>query len=227
MELAGIHTNGQSAREWRMASPRTSEHAYLEAEHAALVQRDLRKALGARDPVPACGCVRCRVLALLDRGEIDAGAPDVLLAIVLPELAAQLPIERHRAAEETAIQWCECTGLELPEAGTLVELAALIPGARRAPQTARALGRSLPVEEARRASIVEVCADLGIDLRRSGQSWRGSCPFHDSQSGKSFTVDSRRRLWYCFSCGIGGDVIDLYLRAHGVGFVDAVRALAS
>jgi hypothetical protein len=51
------------------------------------------------------------------------------------------------------------------------------------------------------------------------------CPLH-RDSNPSLSVDHERGLWHCFGCGKGGDVISLYMELHGVGFVDAVRALS-
>ena len=45
-----------------------------------------------------------------------------------------------------------------------------------------------------------------VQLRKAGKSWMGKCPFHDDQT-PSLSVSPEKQLFYCFSCGKGGDVI--------------------
>src|SRR2546427_4714114 len=43
---------------------------------------------------------------------------------------------------------------------------------------------------------------------RSGR-YRGRCPIHQGEGREAFHVDVRRKIFHCFSCGAGGDVLDL------------------
>lgn len=43
-------------------------------------------------------------------------------------------------------------------------------------------------------------------LRRVGRRWNGLCPFHVERS-PSFSVNGEEGLYYCFGCGVRGDVI--------------------
>jgi DNA primase len=43
---------------------------------------------------------------------------------------------------------------------------------------------------------------------RSGR-YRGRCPIHQGEGRDAFHVDVRRKIFHCFSCGAGGDVLDL------------------
>jgi len=43
---------------------------------------------------------------------------------------------------------------------------------------------------------------------RSGR-YRGRCPIHQGEGCDAFHVDVRRKIFHCFSCGAGGDVLDL------------------
>ena len=94
--------------------------------------------------------------------------------------------------------------------------------------TSRRKGRPrdpLPVVEARVAPILEVATRLGLgEPTRRGKEWAVCCPFHDDHR-PSLTL-SEDGLWYCFPCGMGGDVIELYRRTTGCSFADAVRELA-
>ena len=53
----------------------------------------------------------------------------------------------------------------------------------------------------------------------------GLCPFHDERS-PSFSVDPTEKLYHCFGCGVGGDVIKFVEEKEGLAFPDAVEALA-
>jgi DNA primase len=73
--------------------------------------------------------------------------------------------------------------------------------------------------------IVEVISAY-TDLRRSGGArFTGLCPFHDERS-PSFSVDPQEKLYHCFGCGVGGDVFRFVEEKEGLGFPEAVEALA-
>ena len=50
------------------------------------------------------------------------------------------------------------------------------------------------------------------------------CPLHN-ESTASFTVYKEQNSWYCYGCGQGGDVIELYQQLHECNFKEAVRDL--
>jgi DNA primase len=74
------------------------------------------------------------------------------------------------------------------------------------------------------ADIVEIISDY-TDLRRSGARFTGLCPFHDERT-PSFSVDPQEKLYHCFGCGVGGDVIKFVEEKQGLTFPEAVEALA-
>jgi DNA primase len=74
------------------------------------------------------------------------------------------------------------------------------------------------------ADIVEVIS-VHTDLRRQGARWVGLCPFHDERT-PSFSVDGQEKLYHCFGCGVGGDVIKFVEEKDGLGFAEAVELLA-
>ncbi|HUC00016.1 MAG TPA: DNA primase [Solirubrobacterales bacterium] len=74
------------------------------------------------------------------------------------------------------------------------------------------------------ADIVEVIS-AHTDLRRQGARWVGLCPFHEERTG-SFSVDAQEKLYHCFGCGVGGDVIKFVEEKEGLGFAEAVEVLA-
>jgi len=70
--------------------------------------------------------------------------------------------------------------------------------------------------------IVEVIRDR-ISL---SPSLRARCPFH-ADKNPSFSVNARGQYFYCFGCGVGGDVIKFLLLYEGNCFMEVVRELAS
>jgi len=74
------------------------------------------------------------------------------------------------------------------------------------------------------ADIVEVVS-AHTDLRRQGARWVGLCPFHEERT-PSFSVDAQEKLYHCFGCGVGGDVIKFVEEKEGLGFTEAVELLA-
>ena len=74
------------------------------------------------------------------------------------------------------------------------------------------------------ADIAEVVSAY-TDLRRAGQRLQGLCPFHEERT-PSFSVDPREKLYHCFGCGVGGDVIKFVEEKEGLAFAEAVDALA-
>jgi DNA primase len=73
------------------------------------------------------------------------------------------------------------------------------------------------------ADIVEIVSAY-TDLRRAGERFTGLCPFHEERT-PSFSVDAREKLYHCFGCGVGGDVIKFVEEKEGLAFPDAVEAL--
>ncbi|HVD86968.1 MAG TPA: DNA primase [Solirubrobacterales bacterium] len=74
------------------------------------------------------------------------------------------------------------------------------------------------------ADIVEVVS-AHTDLRRQGARYVGLCPFHEERT-PSFSVEPQEKLYHCFGCGVGGDVIKFVEEKEGMGFAEAVELLA-
>jgi DNA primase len=74
------------------------------------------------------------------------------------------------------------------------------------------------------ADIVEIVSAY-TDLRRVGERWTGLCPFHEERT-PSFSVDAHEKLYYCFGCEAGGDVIKFVREQEGLSFPEAVETLA-
>ena len=74
------------------------------------------------------------------------------------------------------------------------------------------------------ADIVEVIG-AHTDLRRQGARMVGLCPFHEERT-PSFSVDPQEKLYHCFGCGEAGDLFKFVMEKEGLGFVEAIEALA-
>ena len=74
------------------------------------------------------------------------------------------------------------------------------------------------------ADIVEVVS-AHTDLRRQGARYVGLCPFHEERT-PSFSVEPTEKLYHCFGCGVGGDVIKFVEEKDGLSFTEAVEMLA-
>ena len=75
------------------------------------------------------------------------------------------------------------------------------------------------------ADIVQVVQEY-VSLRKSGAVFKGLCPFH-SEKSPSFHVNRDKGFFHCFGCGVGGDVFKFLELQEKLGFVDAVKHLAS
>ncbi|MCR5116341.1 MAG: DNA primase [Lachnospiraceae bacterium] len=81
------------------------------------------------------------------------------------------------------------------------------------------------VEEVRlRNDIVDVIGS-SVRLTRKGSSYFGLCPFHNEKS-PSFSVSPSKQIFYCFGCGVGGNVISFVMKYENYTFSEAVKFLA-
>ena len=60
-----------------------------------------------------------------------------------------------------------------------------------------------------RYDILDVAANLGIDLRRVGSTFRANSIAHDGGGENAFTVYPDSNSWFDFKLNFGGDIVDL------------------
>ncbi len=72
--------------------------------------------------------------------------------------------------------------------------------------------------------IVDLVSEY-LTLKRGGSHYKGLCPFHQEKT-PSFTVNPSLQIYKCFGCGKGGNAVGFLMEAEGLGFPQAVRALA-
>ncbi|MBP3706238.1 MAG: DNA primase [Clostridia bacterium] len=64
-----------------------------------------------------------------------------------------------------------------------------------------------------------------VNLKRRGKNLVGLCPFHNEKT-PSFTVYPENGSFYCFGCGVGGDVFSFTKLMENLDYIDAVKLLA-
>lgn len=75
-----------------------------------------------------------------------------------------------------------------------------------------------------RSDLAEVASNY-VSLKRSGKNLVGLCPFH-SEKSPSFNIYPDNGSFYCFGCGVGGDVITFVRRIENLDYMEAIRFLA-
>ncbi|MDH4323458.1 MAG: DNA primase [Betaproteobacteria bacterium] len=76
-----------------------------------------------------------------------------------------------------------------------------------------------------RVDIVEVVGRY-VPLKKAGANLSGLCPFHNEKT-PSFTVSPAKQFYHCFGCQKHGNAIGFLMDYGGMGYVDALKDLAS
>lgn len=88
-----------------------------------------------------------------------------------------------------------------------------------------AFSENFLVELKRRSDIADVVSGY-VNLTKRGKNLVGLCPFHGEKT-PSFTLYPENGSFYCFGCGVGGDVISFIMKIENLDYVDAVKFLAA
>ncbi len=75
-----------------------------------------------------------------------------------------------------------------------------------------------------RMNIVDLVGEY-VQLKKSGQTYSGLCPFH-SEKSPSFYVHPNKQVYKCFGCQKGGNVFTFLMHIDGLNFPEAVTKLA-
>lgn len=74
--------------------------------------------------------------------------------------------------------------------------------------------------------IVDLVSET-VQLKRSGRSYSGFCPFHDNTRSPSFYVFPHTQTWHCFgACSEGGDAFSFLMKKEGWEFKETLKYLA-
>ncbi|MCB1181077.1 MAG: DNA primase [Chlamydiia bacterium] len=75
-----------------------------------------------------------------------------------------------------------------------------------------------------RIDLIEVLSSY-VDLKKSGSTYKGLCPFHEEKT-PSFIVGVGERHYHCFGCGAHGDAIAFLMDHLKLSFSEAAHFLA-
>ncbi len=81
------------------------------------------------------------------------------------------------------------------------------------------------INEIKYRNDIETVMAPYISLKRRGKNLVGLCPFHNEKT-PSFTVYPENGSFYCFGCGVGGDVFSFVRQIENLDYIDAVKLLA-
>ena len=81
------------------------------------------------------------------------------------------------------------------------------------------------IEEIKYKNDIENTISQYVILKRRGKNLVGLCPFH-SEKTPSFTVYPENGSFYCFGCGVGGDVITFTGLIENLDYIESVKYLA-
>lgn len=75
-----------------------------------------------------------------------------------------------------------------------------------------------------RLGIVDVVSSY-IKVEKAGVNYKARCPFHNEKT-PSFFLSPSRNTFYCFGCGVKGDIFSFVEEFEGVDFKGALNVLA-
>ncbi len=81
------------------------------------------------------------------------------------------------------------------------------------------------INEIKYRNDIETVMAPYVSLKRRGKNLVGLCPFHNEKT-PSFTVYPENGSFYCFGCGVGGDVFSFVRQIENLDYIDAVKLLA-
>lgn len=88
-----------------------------------------------------------------------------------------------------------------------------------------ALPSSFLSELKARSDITDIISSY-VNLKRRGRNMVGLCPFH-SEKTPSFNIYPENGSFFCFGCGVGGDVITFIMKIENLDYIEAVKFLAT
>lgn len=74
-------------------------------------------------------------------------------------------------------------------------------------------------------SFADIIDQLGLEMKQSGNQWRGECPFCNSGGDRALVI-TEGKGYYCHSSKRGGDQLALYSHVRDISIKDAAAELA-
>ena len=59
-----------------------------------------------------------------------------------------------------------------------------------------------------------------LELTPRGDSFIAKCPFHNEKT-PSFSINDQKGLFYCFGCGVGGNVFTFITKYEKISFIES------
>ena len=81
------------------------------------------------------------------------------------------------------------------------------------------------LQELKARNDISDVASAYVNLKRRGRNMVGLCPFHGEKT-PSFNIYTENGSFYCFGCGVGGDVITFVMKIENLDYIEAVKFLA-
>lgn len=81
------------------------------------------------------------------------------------------------------------------------------------------------ISEIKYRNDIETVISQYVTLKRRGKNLVGLCPFHNEKT-PSFTIYPENGSFYCFGCGVGGDVITFTGLIENLDYVESIKYLA-
>ena len=68
--------------------------------------------------------------------------------------------------------------------------------------------------------------DVLGNLKQSGKSLRGACPFCQALDDNPFSVSLEKNAFQCFACKVSGNIFDFVALAEGLDISNGIRSAA-
>jgi len=81
------------------------------------------------------------------------------------------------------------------------------------------------INEIKYRNDIETTISQYVNLKRRGKNLVGLCPFHGEKT-PSFTIYPESGSFYCFGCGVGGDVFTFTSLIENLDYIESVKLLA-
>lgn len=81
------------------------------------------------------------------------------------------------------------------------------------------------INEIKYRNDIETVISQYVTLKRRGKNLVGLCPFHGEKT-PSFTVYPETSSFYCFGCGVGGDVFTFMGLIENLDYIESIKHLA-
>ena len=81
------------------------------------------------------------------------------------------------------------------------------------------------INEIKYRNDIETVISQYVTLKRRGKNLVGLCPFHGEKT-PSFTVYPETSSFYCFGCGVGGDVFTFTGLIENLDYIESIKHLA-